>query len=151
MSSSSFGATVDLTLRPSIRGLQALFFLHGIPVAALPFAMAPGLPMLGLLLAFAGSWLWLRRHRALGYGPRALTRIVWHASGGWTVYNEAGKSADAELLPGSFRHPAILVLNFRLPDGSKRTRVLLGDEAPEEPLRRLRARLATQETPTGPA
>jgi toxin CptA len=151
MSSSSFGATVDLTLQPSVRGLQALFFLHGIPVAALPFAMAPGVPMVLLLAGFAASWIWLRRHRALGFGPRALTRLVWHATGGWTVYNAAGTHADAELLPNSFRHAAILVLNFRLPDGSKRTRILLGDEAPVEALRRLRARLATQETPTDPA
>jgi toxin CptA len=140
----SFDATVDVTLKPSLRALQWLFVLHGVPVAALPFAMDPGVPMIALLAAFAVSWLWLRRHPAFGYGPRALVRLVWHAaSENWTVYAPNGAHTEATLLPHSYRHPALLVLNFQFADGRRRTRVLLGDEAEMESLRRLRARLAT--------
>jgi toxin CptA len=138
----SFVATVDVSLRPSIRALQCIFFLHGIPVAALPFAMRPGLPMIALLLCFGGSWLWVRRHPVFGFGPKALVRLVWHEDGRWTVYAPNGAHSDAVLLPHGYRHPALLVLNFQLADGRRRTRVLLGDEADEESLRRLRARLA---------
>jgi hypothetical protein len=34
------------------------------------------------------------------------------------------------------------VLNFRLKDGTRRTRAVLGDEVDEDALRRLRARLS---------
>ena len=144
MSSPSFADTVDLTLRPSLRGLQVLFVLHALPVAALPFTMASGAPLMLLLAAFALSWVWLRRNPALGFGPRALVRLVWHADGHWTVYNREGRQADAELLASSYRQPALMVLNFKLANATRRTRVLIGDEADPESMRRLRARLSAE-------
>jgi toxin CptA len=143
MSSPSFGATIDLALRPSLRALRWIFFAHVVVLALLPFAIQPGRPMLLLAAALAVSWLWLRRHPALGFGPRALTRITWHAGGDWSLQDAVGQKSDAELLGSSYVHPQLLVLNFRLRDQQRRTRVLLGDECESEQLRRLRARLLT--------
>ena len=43
------------------------------------------------------SWFSLRRHTLLGFGPKALTRLTWHAadhtgSAKWTVENGNGAS-----------------------------------------------------------
>ena len=141
MSSNSFVSTVDLTLRPSLRALQWLSVLHVVLIGLLPLAMQPG-PMLWAMLAlFAASWFGLRRHPVFGFGHKALVRLVWHAEGGWTLHDGAGRCFKAELLPGSYIHPQVQVLNFRSEQGKRYSRALLGDEATPELLRRLRARL----------
>ncbi|MEQ1437841.1 protein YgfX [Fontimonas sp. SYSU GA230001] len=142
--SNSFVSTVDLSPRPSMRALRWAFVLHLIGFALLLAAQPPMLPMLACVLGLAGSWVWVRRHRALGFGPRAWTRMVWHAEGGWTLHRADGAQAQAELMPDSIVHPALLVLRFRLQDGASTARALLGDELPPELLRRLRARLSAE-------
>jgi len=142
MSLPPFDATIDLALRPSLRALTWLFWIHtaalGLALAALP----PGPGMAAMAWAVAVSWLWARRHPVFGHGPRALARLTWHADGSWLVHDGAGATLEAELLGSSLVHDHLLVLNFRLKSGGRRARALLGDEADEESLRRLRARLA---------
>jgi toxin CptA len=139
----SFETTVDVSLRPSLRLLKWLSTLHVLPLALIPFAMSPGLPMALLIGALALSWFTLRRHAAFGFGRRALRRLVWNADGRWTVYELADRPLTAELAAGGLRHPQLLLLRFRLDGGGHRTRLIGGDEADPELLRRLRARLST--------
>ena len=142
MSSPPFDATIDLALRPSLRALTWLLWLHtGALVLAL-FALPQGPAMAGFAVAVALSWLWTRRHPAFGHGPRALQRLTWHAEGSWLVHDASGAKHEAELLGSSLVHDHLLVLNFALKAGGRRSRALLGDEADAELLRRLRARLA---------
>lgn len=142
MSSSSFNATLDLALKPSLRAVQAMLVLHLVAIT-LAFLAAPpkGMGIVLSLLIFA-SWFRLRRPAAAGYGAAAITRLVWHAEGGlWRVETASGHASDAELFGSSLVWPRLLVLNFRLKEGGKRTRLFLGDELDAESLRRLRARL----------
>src|ERR1041384_5814639 len=98
-SSPSFAATIDLTLRPSMRALQWIFVLHVVPVALLPFAMRPG-PILAVICGgFARSWLWLRRHPAFGFGKRAIVHVVWGADRKWLLGDAGGRQSAAEPLP----------------------------------------------------
>ncbi|MGH8456066.1 MAG: protein YgfX [Stenotrophobium sp.] len=150
MSSNSFAATIDLQPRPSMRAFRWLFWLHVTPLALIPFAMQPG-PMMWVLLGLiALSWMGLRRHPALGFGPKAITHLIWHAEGGWMLHDGAGRHSEAELLGNSYVHPKLLVLNFRLKSGRRRTRLLLGDELDADLLRRLRARLAVEKVKGAP-
>jgi toxin CptA len=141
MSSAPFAATVELAPRPSIRALTFLFALHGVIGVLLLLALPRG----GLMALGAGllaiSWMALRRHPVFGFGPRALVRLTWHAEGGWTLHESGGATYDAALRGDSLVQPWLLVLNFERADGGRRTRAILGDEVPEEQLRRLRARL----------
>ena len=124
-----------------MRALRWGFMLHALMLVLL---MASGLapaPMLGVLAALALSWLWLRRHPALGFGRAALVRLVWHTDERWTLHLADGRSCDAELLPDSIVHPMLVVLRFRAEDGRKLARLIDGTEAEPELLRRLRARL----------
>lgn len=139
----SFETTVDVSLRPSLKLLKWLSTLHVLPLALIPFAMQPGLPMALLIAALALSWFSLRRHAVFGFGRRALRRLVWQADGRWSVYEAADRPLSAELETGSLRHPRLLLLRFRLEGGGHRTRLIGGDEADPELLRRLRARLST--------
>lgn len=142
MSSNSFASTVDLALKPSARAHFVLFALHAVPLAAMPLAMPSGFPMIGVACVLGASWLWLRRHPALGHGPKALRRIVWRADGGWSVTTAGGQAREAVLRGDSTVWSAAIVLNFDVQPGGRATRILLGDEADAEALRRLRARLA---------
>lgn len=144
MSSGKFDATIDLAPRPSIRAVTGLFWLHTAMLILALAALAPGWPMAGFAAAAAGSWFWARRHPVFGFGRRALTRLTWHAQGGWTIHEAGGDQHDAALLGSSLVHDRLLVLNFRLADGRHRSRALLGDELEPELLRRLRARLGAE-------
>lgn len=147
MSSSSFSATLDLTLKPSLRALQWVLAVHLVAIA-LAFVAAPP-KTLGLVLSLLilASWFRLRRPAVAGYGRAALTRLVWHHEGGrWRVETAAGEASEAELLGSSVVSAALIVLNFRLDDGRRRSRLLLGDEIDTAALRRLRARLLSELT-----
>jgi len=141
MSSSGFSTSLDLSPRPSVRAVAWVSALHMAAIALVVLSTPPKWVGLGMALLFLLSWFSLRRHPAFGYGPRALTHLIWHAEGGWTVESARGGREDAELLGGSVVQSWIMVLNFRLKQGGKRTRVLVGDELDADPMRRLRARL----------
>lgn len=135
--------SVDLLLKPSLRAHHVLFWMHMLPLVLLPMAMQSGATIIAIAFGVALSWVWLRRHPAFGYGPRAVVRIIGNADGRWTL--ERGNRErldDAELLGDSYVQSWILMLTFRSSDGRRCMRILLGDEAAPEALRRLRARLA---------
>ena len=142
MSSTGFNTSLDLSLRPSVRAVVVLAMLH---VAGIALAMLAGPPKwAGLLMAllFLLSWFSLRRHPVFGYGPKALNHLIRHAEDGrWTVESAGGARDDAELLGSSVAQSWIIVLNFRLEDGTRRSRAVLGDELDADTLRRLRSRL----------
>ncbi|WP_428312122.1 protein YgfX [Hydrocarboniphaga sp.] len=145
MLSSGFESTLDLRLVPSLRALRWLYAIHFVPLIVIAFAMQQGLPMIGLALAFGCSWFYLRRHRAFGYGPRAIVRVLWQPDTGWRIWQSNGAEAAAALQSDSYVQQRLLVLNFRYLDGGaagrRNSRVLLGDELPADALRRLRALL----------
>jgi toxin CptA len=135
---------LDLALRPSARAHHLLFWLHVLPLALLPAAMASGPWMVGVAALIGLSWLSVRRHPAFGYGPRAIVRISLDPDGRWSIANLHGQRLDAELLGDSVAWSWLLILNFRDAGGRRRTRVLLGDETTSDGLRRLRARLSSR-------
>lgn len=81
---SGFDATLDLPLKPSLRALRAVFILHVICLVLLPLSMQPGWPMIVLVALFGVSWFALRHSAVLGFNSKAITRVIWHADGGWS-------------------------------------------------------------------
>lgn len=138
-------AAVDLVLKPSARAHHLLFWTHVLPLALLPMAMQSGPWMIGVAMLIGGSWVYVRRHPAFGYGPKAIVGVSCDPEGRWSIRNTAGKRLDAELLADSTVLSALLILNFRDSSGRRHTRVLLGDETTPDAFRRLRARLAAGE------
>ena len=141
MSSTAFSTSLDLSPRPSVRAVVVLSLLHMSAVVLIVMARLPQWASLAMALLLLASWFTLRRHPAFGSGPRALHHLILHAAGGWTVESAKEGREDAELLGGSVVQSWIIVLNFRLKSGRRRSRVLVGDELDADTLRRLRARL----------
>ena len=149
MSSPPFDATIELAPRASVRALTILFWLHVGVLALLLAVLRPGGGMAGFAAVVMLSWILTRRHPAFGFGPNALVRMSWLADGTWSLHDARGARWDAELLGNTVVHDRLLVLNFRLQDGVKRTRIVLGDELSAEQFRRLRARLELARTQGG--
>lgn len=141
MSSPPFDATIELAPRASVRALTILFWLHVGVLAVLLAVLRPGGGMAGFAAVVMLSWILTRRHPAFGFGKNALVRMTWNGDGTWSLKDARGARWDAELLGNSVVHERLLVLNFRLQDGDRRTRIFLGDELEAEQFRRLRARL----------
>lgn len=139
----SSAVVTELALQPSYRALHFLLPLHAAPLAAIPlFYRGEAVwPPLLLAVVVGASWLYVRRHPALGFGRRALVRILAHEDGEWMLEDGDGEHHAARLASGTVVLSRFLVLNFKLRDGGRRTRLLLGDEAEEQPLHRLRAYL----------
>lgn len=144
MSSTSFDATIDLRPRPAtgaVRGLLAFYVLAaGLLLAAEPPQTLGLVLSCGLLL----SWFGLRRHPALGFGPRALTRLIWHGgSARWSLESGLGTGTriEATLAPSTLVTRHLLLLNFRFADGRRRSRALFGSDVDPDSFRRLQARL----------
>lgn len=142
MSSDSFAATIDLAPRASLRALSLLMVLHGSAGLLMMLAQPPSWLMALTIVAVLFSWTRVRRHPAFGFSDRALSQLTWHEDGRWTLHEAGGATFAAQLEGDSLVLPSLLVLNFRLADGRRRTRALLGDELEPEVLKRLRARLA---------
>jgi toxin CptA len=144
-SSSSSARTADgaveVRLRPSVRLLWAAMLLHSACLALLIVAEPPTVPMLLLAAGIGGSWLWVRRHPALGFGQRAIDRMLAHGDGAWTLQCGRREPITAALLDESIVRGPLLVLRFRTDAGQTLTRALAGDETAPEMLRRLRTRL----------
>lgn len=145
MSSSAFAATLDI--RPGRSNLLGGFLLltHLLAGAALT-AWIPQIPLLLLLLALLlGSLLWSWRRHLQPVGMHRITRLMWQSSGKWQLFfGSAEVPVAAELLPGTFVHPMVILLCLRCQcDGRYRrfSLVLCRDALDAATHRRLRARL----------
>ena len=141
MSSNDSEPTLDVTLRPSRRALNWVYLLHFVPLLLLAVSMRGGATMMLIAAAFAVSWWWLRRHAVIGFGPRAIVRLVWQPTTGWQIHDASGRAQRAALIKSSTVGRSIIVMNFKPKGSPMRTRALFGGELADEPLRKLRARL----------
>jgi hypothetical protein len=91
----------------------------------------------GIVLALIGfGWRYGYRR---GRGFIARIELL---DGRWRLETGDGAAYRAELI-GGYAHPAIVILNFRLENGRRRSLTLLPDSADPDALRRLRVWLRT--------
>lgn len=136
------GVTADIALRPSVRGLTLLSMLHAAALLLLMLAMPDGEGAVVVAVMVGLSWMLMRRHPALGFGRKAVRRIVAHADGRWHV-DQGNGLVNAMVHPLTVVGGRTPVLRFRLSGGGSAVRVLLGDECSAEQYRQLRAELAS--------
>lgn len=81
--------------------------------------------------------------------PQSITKLVWRNSGDWRLVTHSGDVLEADLLPTTFVHPFLVVLNFRVSNRLRRLSVVLFPDAIATPqFRRLRAHLRCQGSPS---
>ena len=75
---------------------------------------------------------------------RAVVRLSRHTDGTWQLQLRNGAKLGATLLHDSYLHPSLIVLNFKLNTGKRRSVVLCRDSADATALRHLRIALALE-------
>ena len=142
MSSKEFAGALELRPRPSRWLERILLGFHGLTAAVL-IAGVPNRWLLGGALALLIlSAYWNRRVYVLRRGARAVRRALWQPDGRWVLEDNSGVTSEAKLLPSSYLHPRLVILNFALlRDRTRRDLVLLPDSLDFHTLRQLRARL----------
>jgi len=146
MSVDSEPPPIHLHIRPSrLLGLLVLT-IHAAALTVLPALAGPWWGQLLLSLAVVGSLIQnLRRHVFLR-SPLSIIQLVWERGGDWTLMQRDGVVQAAKLLPSTFVHHHLMILNFR---GEQRWQwpsvVLFDDAAGRESLRQLRVRLLTDQ------
>jgi len=81
--------------------------------------------------------------------PQSITKMLWRNGGDWRLVTHSGDVLEADLLPTTFVHPLLVVLNFRAANPLRRVSVvLLPDAIATTQFRRLRARLRCQGVPS---
>ncbi len=143
-------APLHIELRPSRLFAGVLLVIHGGAVAivlampSFPLAVHVFLAVLLSVSAYRTISRW-----ALLSAPQAVTALVWDDAGEWLLKLAGGEQVAAQLLPGTFVSPRLVVLNLlsRSPEvGAVRVRkrfpvVVAPDSVDRDTLRRLRVRL----------
>lgn len=101
----------------------------------------PWTVLLVLWLMIIASLSWSLGRVLLKWG--AIVELIEEVADEWTLCDDAGKTMVARLLPGSYLHSQLVVLNFaRLDKRWRRHRVvILGDMLNADSFRHLRVRL----------
>ena len=144
MSSVKYATPLYLELRPSpvlaalfgLLHIGALIILFLLPIP-LWLSLASSSLVLYSLLVVLGRVLLLKKE--------AIVRLNWGSGDEWTLHRLDGQEITARLLPTSYVHPWMVVLNFK--DENRRHRrsvVLMPGCLDRDTFRRLRVRLNLQ-------
>ncbi len=145
------GASVPLriSIQPSRMRVGFLLFAH---IGAFICLMLSGLA--GWMLGVGGGLLAISLgHEALQYrqsgNSDSVTMLGCSADGQWWLASGKQQQQPVELLPGSYLHPLLVVLHFRLVGGGRRRLLLLPDMFARDEMRRLRVVVRTGGLKTG--
>jgi len=135
-------AALSLEPRPSRflligGGIGHLLAGAAVVVSSVPLWVKAGF-VAGIVLSLA--WVGYRYGYRYGHGFVALVELF---EGRWRLETGRGATCRAELISG-YAHPVIVILDFRLESGRRRSLTLLPDSADPDALRRLRVWLRTQ-------
>lgn len=138
-------APIHISVRPSLKLGLLVLSIHAAALTVIPPLAAPPWGKFLLSLAIiAGLAQNLRRYVFLR-SPLSIIQLVWESSGEWTLMQRNGTVLDARLLPSTFVHHRLVILNFRLQSRRSHPSVALFDDATSgSTLRRLRVRLRTE-------
>ena len=141
MSSHAYAAPLALEIAPSIPLTLALTGAHGGAVAVLAMLPVPeGLIAVLTILVVAHAVYAIRRH-ALLRDASSVVRVLWDAQDQWTLTRRDGTTFSARLLPGSYLHPLLTVLNFKVANWRRTSVVMVPQRVDAEGFRQLRVRL----------
>ncbi len=153
MSSPKSAPPLKVELRPSQWLASLILLAHGGALAVLGPLTLPIWALTPLVGVITGSLVYTLKTHAMLRGPLTIRRVVWDSENDWSLHAASGEQLSVRLLPGSYVHPLLVILNFELeapavgsPRGylfgtRRRSIVLAKDSADATTLRQLRARL----------
>jgi hypothetical protein len=134
VSSTPYGETLEINIRPSRLIATLLFAIHVTAAAVcvqLPLAL---FDRLLILLAVIGSLMW----NTVIYWRRTPRRLRWSLEGGWSITDSRGITHNADLIPETYMGSWFVIAYFRTSSGKRRAVMLARDSCRAEDLRRLR-------------
>jgi hypothetical protein len=132
---------LHLEPRSSRQLALVLLLTHGAAMAAIiQLPLEPWL-MGGLAGSVIMSLYFTVKTHVQGRGRMAVWSLVWHADGEWTLLSEQGEELKARLLPATYVHPKLVLLNFAVAGRGYRAVVLMEDSLDRATFRRLLVRL----------
>ncbi len=141
MSSKKYDQPLHLQPRSSRHLSLVLFFLHGMALVVAANLTVPGWLTIVLSVAILANFYTTFNVDVLGRGKYALLNMVWSDDGEWTLINGEGQELRADLQANSYVHTQLVVLNFRLLEGGRRTAILLRDSLDSKTFRDLLVRM----------
>lgn len=141
MSLNKYAAPLALEIAPSPRFALALACAHG------------GAAAVAMLLPLPYEWLWVVTVFILVHGAYAIwrhallrsassvVRVLWDTQDQWMLTRRDGVAFSAQLLPGSYLHPRLTVLNFKVARWRRASVVIVPSRVAVEGFRQLRVRL----------
>lgn len=134
--------SIELKPRPSAWMAWILAGAHITAAAVVILAVSFKPAAAALLLLALLSWYRAHRVHVQHRGARSIRRLVWQADGQWLLDDGRESAQPAHLLPSSYLHPRLVILNFRLlTRRGRRNLVLLPDSLDAQTLRQLRRRM----------
>lgn len=146
MSSRRSEAALDVKLHTSLKMLVVIVLMHSLALLMLwPLYQQLGLFVLVFIPLLIMSLFQGARRYALLKGKHAVTEIILKTNNEYVLaMGDKPRYVQAVLRRGSYVHPFLIILNFKLKRWPWYVSVpLLTDSADEEILRRLRVRLRT--------
>ncbi len=130
--------------RPSRLLLLGGAVCHVLAGGAVIVSSVPWWVQAGLIVGIVVSLVWLGYCYGYPQGRRFIACIEL-LDGRWRLKTGDGATHHARLI-GGYAHPLIVILNFRLENGRRRSLTLLPDSADPDDLRRMRVWLRTQQS-----
>ena len=133
-----------LEFRPRPSRILARFLLavHAAAAIAVVYCVPDHFGIAALLVFVGISYYWNYRRHILMTAGRSPRRVICEQDRSWYLQDRAGEVREAELMPSSYLHPKLVVLNFRLTkSGRRRNLVLCSDSLDVRSLRQLRQHL----------
>lgn len=125
-----------------------LFALHALAALTVLFSVPGRVAIAALLALVALSFFRNYRRHVLFRGPSAPRRVICREDGRWFLQDHQGGMHLARLLPSSYLHPRLVILNFALEQRPRRRSVVLcPDSLDAQTLRQLRVRLRVMGQP----
>jgi toxin CptA len=136
------GGTLDFKPRASRLLARFLIVVHALAVVTVLLWVPGRITVAALLALVALSFYRNYRRHVLHRGRRAPRRVVCQGDGRWLLQDHRGQMQEARLLPSSYLHPRLVILNFILRQRPRRRNlVLCPDSLDAQTLRQLRVRL----------
>lgn len=141
MSLNTYAAPLALEITASVPFALLLVCVHVGAVAVL--VMLPVAQELIAVLAFlaAAHALYATRRHALLRDAKSVVKVLWDTQDEWTLTRRDGTTCSARLLPGSYRHPLLTVLNFKVSTWRRRSVIIFPQRVNAESFRQLRVRM----------
>jgi hypothetical protein len=152
MSSPKYASPIRFDINPSRVLLAALCLLHAGAVALLVPLALPLLLKISFALVISASLFvclfqagWIKAGMPLTQLFPPFVEVVWDNNDQWLLVDKCNEEYRAQLLPTSYVHARLAIVNLRLQDQAwyrrHRTIILMNDNIDSETFRRLRIRL----------